>query len=113
MQHLPTSSTQREHRNELNYRFGHRLIDMAPDHRPAVRLRQELARDRAAGLTFDQVWLDDVDYVIDTYRRRGRLSATDADQWRTAFLATESAWRSAYNRTEPYVSSLQVDLLAA
>ena len=91
----------------MNACYGHTLVDVAPDNRPATRLRRELERDRRLGLSFDQVWLEDVELVL------RELADVDAAQWRAAFMATAGAWRAAYDRAVPSVSSLQVDLLAA
>lgn len=103
----PSSSNERARAAELNRRFGHSLVGQAPDSRPAVRLRKELERDRRLGEPFEAVWCEEVEYVIGCHG----LTDADADQWRTAFLATVEAWRSAYDRTGTIVSSLHGDLL--
>jgi hypothetical protein len=89
--------------------YGWRFVNNSPDVRPAIRLRLELARDRAAGHTFDQVFADEIHWATEGIG----LSYNDRLQWAVAFRATEPSWRAAYERTVPVVSLLGPELLAA
>lgn len=101
-----TSSVERQGRADRNVRFGHTLVDVAPDHRVAVRLRRELERDRALGLEFDQVFDDEVDHCLSAMPRAQR------DQWRIAFWSQREIWRSAYDGTGDTITQLRPELLA-
>jgi hypothetical protein len=73
--------------------LGWTAVDQAPDHRVAVQLRCELARDRRAyGRPFDEVWSLAVEFVLSPLRYADRIS------WKAAFEATKDAWRAAYER---------------
>lgn len=100
-----SSGANRQQRADINGNLGHALVDQAPDSRPAVRLRQELARDRRLGYSFDAVFKDEVEWAV------AGLGPTEANGWREALLATEAAWCSGYERSTPNVSSLHSGLL--
>jgi len=67
-----------------------RVVDLAPDHRPAVRLRCELRRARDAGQEFLDAWPRAIEVAT------SRLPRDEAGSWREAFESTRFAWRSAY-----------------
>lgn len=102
-----TSSTDRQRLADQNRRLGHSVVNHAPDNGPAIRLRAMLEQDRKMGISFDPAWSNGVELVV------GSLDGMNADQWREAFMATKTAWRSGFDRSEASVSSLRVDLLAA
>ena len=93
-----TSSSARQKRADLRQRLGWKYVDDAPDPRPAALLVELLRYDRAYGLTFDQAWTDGVRFVLD--RIRGPRSTEEREGWAEAFLATRTAWKAAWSRTE-------------
>lgn len=103
-----TSSVERQGRANRNVAYGHRLVDEAPDHRPAVRLRLELERDRALGLAFDDVFDDEVDYCL----AEASMPRAQRDGWRIAFWSQREIWRAAYDGTGDTITRLRVGLLA-
>jgi hypothetical protein len=78
---------------------------MAPDKAPAEHLKDVLADDRRAGLTFDAAWPDCVDFVLSCC-----VSDEDVDSWRSVFKETRSAWSGAWLRA-PVKAALTVDLI--
>ena len=61
------------------------------DPRPVEQLRKRLARDRAAGATFEDAWRPATRTVL-----AGVASDLERDLWASALKATEPAWRDAY-----------------
>ena len=74
------------------------IVDAAPDPRPAIRLRQALARDRELGRTFDEVW--DKDLVLALRGVQG------GDEWHAIFWQTRAAWQAEYERNSDCPPSL-------
>jgi hypothetical protein len=70
--------------------LGHREVELAPDRRPAVRLRLALLESRRLGLTFAQAWPEDVRCAL-----RG-LVGRERDGWAEAFEATRTNWAATY-----------------
>jgi hypothetical protein len=58
---------------------------------PLKVLRERLASDRAGGgMTFEQSWEDNVDFVLQRVARRR--------QWQEVLSSTRHAWEAAWNR---------------
>jgi hypothetical protein len=83
---------------------GNRAVHMAPDGRPAVRMRTSLLDSQwRLGLDFDQA---SEDGLADALRA---LDARERAQWRDAFEATREQWRAAcYGQ---WATAITLDLL--
>jgi hypothetical protein len=62
------------------------------------------ARDRRAGLTFDEAWADCVEYVL------GCVPDEEREGWAEVFEETRIAWGAAWLRS-PVRAALTLDLL--
>jgi hypothetical protein len=87
---------------------GQHYIDMAPDKHPAEHLRDLLADDRRAGMTFDEAWPDCVEFVLSCVPPG---PDEDLASWRQVFKETRPAWAAAWMRAAPVKAALTVDLL--
>lgn len=67
-----------------------RSLEAAPDPRPAIRLRESLARHREHGMPFEAAFRAGLYVAL-----RG-LPVKQRGGWRIAFEETEDAWRDAY-----------------
>jgi hypothetical protein len=69
---------------------------------PPEQLTDLLREDRAAGYTFESVWLEDVECAC--------RSASDRSSWRTALLGTRSAWEASWHNMPGPRSQVTPDL---
>ena len=80
-----------------------RLVESAPDPRPAVALREELQRQRDRDRPWQSAWPVAVNVAL-----RG-LEPREAVSWRVAFSSTRAFWHANYQRvawptrTAPFV----------
>ena len=81
----------RKLRSENGFDLGLMLVDKAPDHRPAVRLRCELARCRERGLEWSEAWAQAIGHAL-----RSIAKEQERESWLKAFRATSPNWRAAY-----------------
>jgi hypothetical protein len=79
--------------------YGHGKVNGAPDHRPAVRLRAQLARARRLGLPWsDDLFRDEAHAVLETMTGVGHQESRR--EWATAFVHTREVWNLAYERED-------------
>lgn len=100
-----SSSTQRQKRTELRRRLGHDLYEQTPDPQPARLLVDCLIDSRRLGLTFEEAWSDDVEFVLERFTLHAR------EQWADAFAATRPAYEAAWSNTPGPGMRLSVALL--
>jgi hypothetical protein len=102
-----SSSTERDKLYNLRENLGHRLVELSPDRRAAVRLRCELARDRRENFDFDAVFDDECYYAT------AGLDRAERETWTQVFNEQRDIWRDAYYRSVPSVCALSETLIAA
>jgi len=85
---------------------GLQQFESAPDKQPAEHLRDLLADDRRAGLTFEASWPDALAYVLSCIPES---PDEDLASWSTVFKETRTAWAAAWLRAP--VTALTVDLI--
>lgn len=91
-------------RRKRNSRVGHASDNRGVAERPSPPklLAELMAEDRAAGLSFDDVWLDNLLIAA------GKPSSS----WHTALEGTREAWRASFdNMPGPSGAVLSLDLL--
>ena len=62
---------------------------------PAVRLRERLERERAAGATFEVAWARELEVTVAELRG----SRFEREAWTEALSSTVDAWHLAYDHT--------------
>jgi hypothetical protein len=67
-------------------------VDEAPDHEPAVRLRDALEHHRRAGRPWSSAWPTSMSAAV-----RG-MPAAEVISWRRVFNATRRSWAASYTR---------------
>lgn len=87
---------------EDRLRYGtQREVDQAPDPRPAIRVRLELERDRAAGLSWHG----------NRFARHVRAATAGDEEWAAVLRDQASIWKRAYQRRGKPILTLALDLV--
>lgn len=90
-----SSSCKRQALSDRRTRLGWREFAAAPNPAPARDLAELLAYDRAYGLSFEESWGEDVEWVLE--RIAGQGSIIDREEWAEAFTWAKPFFAAGYS----------------